>query len=1169
MAYTRVRSETSDQNQAVLDKVALSVFRDMGIITKEQYDSVLDDVRKQIDLLQSIKDLQGEQAKDFAERFIDKIVDVDNKYDTNWFDLVPPSTLAKAYSGTKEKLEGEGLPDDQREYLQRRLDKISKRIDKLIEDFATYIGYFFIDPTNMADVYAGYKEMFDVREPDLPEGSDLRTHINNNRITLEDYIHEYDTVTGISGIEEKESDVKAIEKNYDDALKKATQWTPSEQTLRSASKYKFLDEQGNAKPQFKNENGELTADYESGYELNDKGELQGVIDLVRHDFALHHVKDDTVSQKSEEEINKELDDGVLYKLFEIDTAEQIVKGCQEDSDRFTNPKHFQDFVNKLNADGGTISQQGYDAAMDAQVNKTAGFASRIKQKLGKFGDKATGFFGKIFKPIQKIDKRAKDRIQGQSPKDKRQKRIEFFLRILKGFGCAFLVSAALTTVATAGAAIAGVGLAVSIATVGVVTATIMSAIQIHKWRKARRAAGEDDSIKALLKDKRMLATLGTSAIASIALIFGASGLTSAAVALGYGALTLGAANNSITTFKDAKAAGMGTAESIAWALANAAAVIAGGFAGRATANHLINSYNNAHPDNRVFQKEETHQEYQKIGEHEETEQAYKPETLENAERITKMWYRDNPDLLQHRVDMVNDYNATHGTHIDPYRAVLMNADAGGMTSDNMLLHNQYGPDIHTGGHHTVFTPRWAAEHGFSMDEVNAMAHMFDGNQISDAAIQAAMKADNLVSPINEVGNITNRPFQNDMVLHPNTVDAHGNPIYTTYANGASPYTVTTNVVEDFGFVDVVKLGPVGVPWAMGTFGNYNKKHKSKLKERPGSKADQEKYIPEPQQGNNDNDIVPPESNDNGDAVVPPHADEPKNKDEEEINVPEPHEENKSPVEPVEPVVTPEKLNKNDGWAQGNTGGFDYPEDWQEEQGSKQKRNDGWAQGNTGGFDYPEDWQEEIKAPKYLPVSQRSASEMIALPSTKELLALPESSEQNVQPKYLRISRADAYDIWAKGKDILREEQKLANPNLKDSERQKIIARKKKWEQELRERKNKLGNPTESDLDDAMYWAFRKEDLENAEKELNEYQQRKITAGTSRFEQQEIEMGIAKSKEKIAEYKAEIPDDSYFYDPESVQYDKESGTKIPKFKKATAKIKKLMAQKQLETSNFER
>ena len=40
-----------------------------------------------------------------------------------------------------------------------------------------------------------------------------------------------------------------------------------------------------------------------------------------------------------------------------------------------------------------------------------------------------------------------------------------------------------------------------------------------------------------------------------------------------------------------------------------------------------------------------------------------------------MWYRDNPDILQQRVDMINAYNAEHGTNIDPYRAIMINGDA--------------------------------------------------------------------------------------------------------------------------------------------------------------------------------------------------------------------------------------------------------------------------------------------------------------------------------------------------------------------------------------------------------------------------------------------------------------------------------------------------------------
>ena len=1165
MAESRLRSMNSDKSQELLDRVALSVFCDMGVISQQQFnDAVNSGVEAQIQLLNSIKNPSGNQADEFSDRFVEKIVEVDNQYDTNdaLFSHVPPATLAKAYNATKKRLQEKNLSDEQRDHLESRLAKITDRMDLLTNNFATNSGFYFADPTNIADVYSGYKEMFDAREPDLEEKeeddedlkqykSQLRSQIASNRQALDGYIQEYDKVNGISSVEEKEDEVETIEKNYDAAAEAADKWRPGEETLQTASKYRFLDADGNVKPQFINEEGDLTQDYQKGYEVNPTGELRGIIDLTRHDYALQHVKDDPVSGKSEEEINSELDNGVLYKLFELDTADKIAKGAIEDPERFTDPAHFNEFVNNLNANGGEISQQGYEIALDAQVNKTAGFAGRLKQKLGKFGEKAGNFFGKIFNPIRKIDKRRDDRIQGPV-KTKREKRIEFFVRMLKGFGCAFLVSALITTVATAAAATAGLSLTASLATVGTLAAIVMTAIQIQKWRKAQREAGKDYDIKALLKDKRMLATIGTTGIAAIALICGATGLTAAAATLGYGALALGAGNNSISTYKDAKAHGMKTGEAIAWALGNAAAVIAGGFAGRATANSLISSYNQSHPDNRIFQKEEHHTEY-RHDTRETQETVYKQETLDNAERITKMWYKDDPDLLQQRVDMINDYNSTHGTNIDPYRAIMMHADAGGMTADNMLLHNQYGPDIHSGGQHTVFGPRWAGEHGFSMNEVHAMQHMFDGGQVSDAGIQAAMKADHFVSPSNEVGHVTNYPFQNDHVLPSNAVDANGNPIYTTYNDGVNPYTTVTHIEDIITPTDVSTLTPVNTPM-VGTFGNYFSKMRAKLKDRAGSKADQ--IIPD------ENDDKGPKKNDgwaqgNTGAIdypddwdaedVPPHVpdenddkgpkkndgwaqgntgaidypddfepDAPKGPEEWIIDIPE--EEQEPPVEPVPPIIEiPEEETKDNGNNGPDNEPIDIPE---EEQEPKKKQNDGWAQGNTGASDllelYPDLWEEKQE----------------------------EKQEKHTDaPKYLRITRADAQDITVKEKYLAKAQADWQNPKIQGKARDKLGEKITTLQRDLNHRLNEIGNPDKETLDDAMYWAFRKEDLENAQKDLAKEEQFK-PAGKNKYEIKEHEQRLADLHKRIDEYSAEIPDDSMFYDPVAVQYDKEKHKKVP-------------------------
>ena len=78
----------------------------------------------------------------------------------------------------QKRLEDSNLSQERRDKLENRLDKVTKRIDSLIKDFAENIGYHFVDTTNIADVYAGYNKMFDARESDLKEDSNLRQQIN-------------------------------------------------------------------------------------------------------------------------------------------------------------------------------------------------------------------------------------------------------------------------------------------------------------------------------------------------------------------------------------------------------------------------------------------------------------------------------------------------------------------------------------------------------------------------------------------------------------------------------------------------------------------------------------------------------------------------------------------------------------------------------------------------------------------------------------------------------------------------------------------------------------------------------------------------------------------------------------------------------------------------------
>ena len=115
-----------------------------------------DQVAAEIDKVKLTKD----QRLEYAEKFVDVIID-----DKDLFELVPPKILADAYVATKERIaESRG---DARDAALNRFAVIASRIDYLSNDFANQMGYFYADPSNIADVYAGYKKMFEVRAVDL------------------------------------------------------------------------------------------------------------------------------------------------------------------------------------------------------------------------------------------------------------------------------------------------------------------------------------------------------------------------------------------------------------------------------------------------------------------------------------------------------------------------------------------------------------------------------------------------------------------------------------------------------------------------------------------------------------------------------------------------------------------------------------------------------------------------------------------------------------------------------------------------------------------------------------------------------------------------------------------------------------------------------------------
>ena len=270
----RVRSNYSDENQYLLDRIAIDVYFEMGIIDETQHDA--SDPQSTISVLQSISSLNEEQQHKFSTLFIDKII---NNQDL--LCMVPPITLAYAYEELKKQRSEN--PDDLG--IANKLNTVAERIDTLSTDFHTNIGFYYADPSNIADVYDGYKKMFQARIQDVSD--EKQQEIRSNTDKLEQLIQTYDEKWGISDTENISPET--LEHNWDELSNRLNNINVSDSTLSQAAKYKFLDKDNNPIPQFIDTDGAPQQDYKDGYKLDENGRLQRVLDLSRLDIAFRVV----------------------------------------------------------------------------------------------------------------------------------------------------------------------------------------------------------------------------------------------------------------------------------------------------------------------------------------------------------------------------------------------------------------------------------------------------------------------------------------------------------------------------------------------------------------------------------------------------------------------------------------------------------------------------------------------------------------------------------------------------------------------------------------------------------------------------------------------------------------------------------------------------------------
>lgn len=806
-------------------RTTLKIFYQMGLISTKKYNEISKsrDVKDIDNFLASYRNLNKDQEFEYAERFVEEYKDS--------IDLVPPIILARAYTVLQDKVR-----DGIRGTKEDLLNAVCVRIDELSAEFAMCDNpkkyrnnnkikrlNNFINVKNIANYYDGYREMFLVRFKSLPAGTDsaIYKELANNIVKLDKTIGEYDKVWGLDNICSNE---EGMEKRWAALNDLLSQTHVSNDVKKLISNYKFLDKNKKVIPQFSDEYGVSHTDFTDGCDIIPDGRLNQIIELCRHDIALAYLnKNGFVPSKNE--LEAELNNRVPLKLFEIDADAKAAKGLQGKSDQFSNSKYFHKFISDLGAKRKFISDVGYNMAMDAQVNQTAGFANRLQTKMAGFNkDGKTTIIPKLFKPIENIDKRANTRFFDEKANNRKVK-IEFYKRIFATFANTFLVSAAITTVAGATAVIAGISLSVSVAVVGVVTGLAFAAMQIKKWQKQQQEQGKGCGIKELVADKRMLASLGTSAFAVIGMMFGAFGLKTLMAALGYTALGLGGTTNSVQIFNDAKDKGLTTAQAVSFAIGNALAVVAGGVGGRLAAKHVIDSCGLGGAESKTIeQKNEPQQLQQKEPTtHFEYKDVYANGAVENAERISNILYSDNMSELQHRVELINQYNATHGTNINTYRAIMINADAGGhVYSNHAIATDNFGGIRFTNGNVKVFGADWLAKHPeFTVTDIKNVANMFshDGG-INEEVMNIVNRLDKVVGIHNHVGAAaTNIQTVNGINTYTN-----GDPAVITTKIEVPNQPVITTEPEP-----VVKEVPKNISGGMGMLGMRFMKMKNNLK----------------------------------------------------------------------------------------------------------------------------------------------------------------------------------------------------------------------------------------------------------------------------------------------------------------------------------------------------
>lgn len=821
----RIFSLTSDQNQIKFDLVTLNVYKDMGLVDAS-VDPANMTPRQVAETINGVN-LTDKKRNEYANRFIDNIIG-----NAELFEITPPKMLADAYTFTKEQLVAN--PKDKN--LANRFTTLAKRIDYLIKNFAKKVDYFYSDPSNIADVYAGYRKMCDIRSKDLKAArgdnestkkykEEIKKSVDEVMARLEEIVAMYSDMWNLKDL--KPEDADKLDARWKEISEKLKDVELTDDVLSTLAKYEFLDENGNPMPQFIDADGKPQKDFQLGYKLNPDGRLNRIISLAKNDVTMRNVGDLEHDVK-DIDLTTALFDRVPWKMAEISVPDQVISGIESKPSTMMTQQDVDAFWDSLEKDGGNISDQGYQAALDAQVNQAAGFAGLMAEKVGP--DKPIVM--RPFEAVEDIDKLASTRSEKTGAAERKQK-VGFFKRMAKNFGAAAVMSAGLTFIGKA------TGVAYAGAAVGTAIGIGNMIVQGFKWRKEQKKAGKPHGLKAFFSDKRNWGPAVASGLGIAAVISMATGNPELATGFGVGAMAVGGGAAAKMVYDDALKAGYTKGQALASAIGVVGATIAGGLAGRAAMDGVI-SYVNNNTDSNLFKTEHTTTSEHQIG----INRVYEDGVIQHHEDMMLKNHWETPQSLNDRIDGLMNAGLSHD---DAMRYLLAWHDA---TDHNL-------------------GPGYFNNIGMGPDALAALRGSIDGTTIhlSPEAMAAFEHFNPHISATNTVGYMPGAPVSYDLPANA-TYDANGvlmpgNDVYSTYVeHGGQVFSDIPVMTTETN--SVFTPNELAFPAGIGTVGFYEPRvvpaqYLNRMRERASALADRSTKIVPPSNENGNGENTPGEN----------------------------------------------------------------------------------------------------------------------------------------------------------------------------------------------------------------------------------------------------------------------------------------------------------------------